>query len=125
MTTPFIALLRGVNVGGKNKLPMKDLGALFVAAGCAQVRTYIQSGNVLFHADPVLATRLPDLIAARIVEGFGYRTPVILRTADQLAAVVASNPFLTSSAAQEALHVLFLADEPSQSRIDTLDGDRS
>ena len=52
MSTSYLALLRGINVGGKNKLPMKDLAALFVAAGCADVRTYIQSGNVVFHATP-------------------------------------------------------------------------
>jgi uncharacterized protein (DUF1697 family) len=125
MTTTFIALLRGVNVGDKNKLPMKDLAAMFVAAGCADARTYIQSGNVLFQADSRLAARLPDLIAARIAEDFGYRTPVILRTADELAAVVAGNPFVLSGADLDALHVLFLADAPSQSRIDGLDAQRS
>jgi uncharacterized protein (DUF1697 family) len=125
MRTPFVALLRGVNVGGKNKLPMKDLAAMFVAAGCADVQTYIQSGNVLFVADASLAARLPDLIAARIAEGFGYRTPVILRTADQLAEVASSNPFVAAGVDLEALHVLFLADAPSQGRIDGLDGHRS
>jgi uncharacterized protein (DUF1697 family) len=94
----FIALLRGVNVGGKNKLPMKDLSAMFVAAGCVDVRTYIQSGNVLFTANAGLALRLPDLITTRFRDGFGYRTPVILRTAAQLAEVASSNPFLTSGA---------------------------
>jgi uncharacterized protein (DUF1697 family) len=125
MPTPFIALLRGVNVGGKNKLPMKDLAAMFVAAGCADVQTYIQSGNVLFEANRSLAARLPDLIAARIAESFGYRTPVILRTADQLAEVVSSNPFIAAGADPDALHVLFLADAPARVRIDSLDGHRS
>ena len=54
-----IALLRGINVGGKNRLPMKDLAAMFVDAGCDDVRTYIQSGNVLFRTDPTLARRHP------------------------------------------------------------------
>src|ERR1700710_242567 len=51
-TSPYVALLRGVNVGGKNKLPMSDLAGLFAAAGCEAVRTYIQSGNVLFTPIP-------------------------------------------------------------------------
>lgn len=65
MTTTFIALLRGVNVGGKNKLPMKDLGGMFAAAGCGAGRTYIQSGNVLFLADTPSQDRIDGLDAHR------------------------------------------------------------
>ena len=79
-TNTFVALLRGINVGGKNKLPMEDLAEMFAAAGCRDVRTYIQSGNVVFTATPRVAERLPALIAARIEEAFGYRTPVVMRT---------------------------------------------
>jgi uncharacterized protein (DUF1697 family) len=114
-----------VNVGGKNKLPMKDLVEIFVGAGCHEVRTYIQSGNVLFAAGPKIAAGLPALVTARIEEDFGYRTPVVMRTADQLAAVVAGNPFLASGVAEETLHVLFLADTPIPSRIAALDPGRS
>ena len=63
-----IALLRGINVGGKNKLPMKDLAAMFVDAGCEDVRTYIQSGNVVFRAEPALAKDIPSLIGESIME---------------------------------------------------------
>ncbi len=121
----FVALLRGINVGGKNKLPMKDLAEMFAAAGCHDVRTYIQSGNVVFTAAPKVADRLPSLIAARIEKACGYHTPVVMRTVEQLAAVVAHNPFLATEAALESLHVLFLADRPSPSRIATLDPYRS
>src|SRR5690349_16047464 len=78
---PHVALLRGVNVGGKNKLPMKDLAAMFVDAGCGSVRTYVQSGNVVFTATPALAETLPDRITERIADRFGFRSPVMLRTA--------------------------------------------
>jgi uncharacterized protein (DUF1697 family) len=124
-TIPHLALLRGVNVGGKNKLPMKDLASMFADAGCRDVRTYIQSGNVLFTAPPDLAAQVPALIARRITEAFGYRTPVILRTAEQLAAAVARNPFLAAGAPVETLHVLFLADAPTARRVASLDSDRS
>ncbi len=120
----YLALLRGINVGGKNKLPMKDLVDLFVEAGCDDVRTYIQSGNVIFGAAPDLAARLPGLVAARIAERFGYRTPVVLRTADQLRDVVANNPFLAAGAAEDELHVMFLADRPDPRRVADLDPDR-
>jgi uncharacterized protein (DUF1697 family) len=121
----YLALLRGINVGGKNKLPMKDLTEMFATAGCADVRTYIQSGNVLFKAAPALAAQLPAAIAARIAEEFGYQTPVMLRTAAELALVVAANPFLKPGADEDALHVLFLSSVPTPDLINTLDPGRS
>jgi uncharacterized protein (DUF1697 family) len=124
-TATFLALLRGVNVGGKNKLPMKDLAGLFTAAGCDDVRTFIQSGNVIFKATLTLAARLPAAIAERIAERYGYRTPVVLRTATELADVVANNPFLKQGAAEDTLHVLFLASLPTSDLINALDPGRS
>ena len=62
----YAALLRGVNVGGKNKLPMADLRDIFTAAGCAAVQTYIQSGNVVFEAAPDLAGRVPEIVTRAI-----------------------------------------------------------
>ena len=59
MPATYLALLRGINVGGKNKLPMKDLTEIFIAAGCENVRTFIQSGNVIFRASPALSQQLP------------------------------------------------------------------
>jgi uncharacterized protein (DUF1697 family) len=80
----YLALLRGINVGGKNKLPMKDLVAIFVEAGCADVRNYIQRGNILFRASPSEVAALPERISARVAERFGHRPPVMLRTLEQL-----------------------------------------
>ena len=57
----WIALLRGINIGGKNKLPMRELAALFAAAGCEFVQTYIQSGNVVYEAGPDLGPLVPAL----------------------------------------------------------------
>ena len=110
MSTRYLALLRGINVGGKNKLPMKDLVELFVEAGCRDVRTYIQSGNVLFTVDSHAVAPLPKRVSARIAERFGYRVPVVVRTAAQLGEVVRGNPFIEQGVAEDALHVLFLAD---------------
>ena len=81
MTQPrWVALLRGINVGGKNMLPMKYLAAMFGEAGANEVRTYIQSGNVVFASGPRLARQLPRLIEGRIAERLGIRVPVILRS---------------------------------------------
>ena len=114
MSATYLALLRGINVGGKNKLPMKDLTEIFVAAGCDNVRTFIQSGNVIFRASPALSRKLPTLIPTQIAARFGHQPPVILRTAAQLRDVVVNNPFLKQGSAEDILHVLFLADLPSR-----------
>src|SRR5689334_522218 len=117
----YLALLRGINVGGKNRLPMKDLSRLVAEAGGEGVATYIQSGNVLFDAPKSLAARLPTLIADRIAADFGHRTPVVLRTAEELRRAVASNPFLAEGVAEDTLHVSFLADLPDPARVSALD----
>jgi uncharacterized protein (DUF1697 family) len=120
-----VALLRGINVGGKNTLPMCDLAAMFVEGGCTDVRTYIQSGNVVFAATPGVVERLADDISRRIAKSFGYRVPVVVRTADELRQVVRGNPFLKSDADARSLHVAFLADLPDPGRIAALDPKRS
>ena len=79
-----VALLRGINVGGKNKLPMKELAALFVDAGCEEVRTYIQSGNVVFRTGSAVGEEISSIISASILDRFGYQVPVITRTAREL-----------------------------------------
>lgn len=125
MPTAYLALLRGINVGGKNKLPMADLREIFAAAGCRDVRTYIQSGNVLFNADADAVAALPALIAARIAAHSGYRVPVVLRSAGELGDAIRNNPFPAAEAAPQTLHVLFLADRPDTVRVAALDPDRS
>src|ERR1700677_4931867 len=94
----YVALLRGINVGGKHLLPMKDLAAIFVQAGCTNVRTYIQSGNVIFSAPAPLLKRLPELIMERIAARFGFRVPIVIRTPQQLARTIRGNPFLQAGA---------------------------
>jgi uncharacterized protein (DUF1697 family) len=86
------------------------------------VRTFIQSGNVIFTASVSVSKGLAGVIASKIAERFGYQVPVILRTAQQLRDVVAHNPFPD---AEDILHVMFLADRPSPAKIATLDPNRS
>ena len=120
-----VALLRGINVGGKNRLLMKDLSAMFNNAGCGDVRTYIQSGNVVFRAGPALAGCVPGLIQEAVAARLGRRVPVLIRAADEFAAVVRKNPFLQTGADIGQLHVGFLADRPEAAAVDALDPDRS
>ena len=120
-----IALLRGINVGGKNKLPMKDLAAMFSDAGCDDVRTYIQSGNVLFRAEPTLQEEIPSLVSASILSRFGYRIPVVTRTARELQAIVQASPFIGHTTEPDKLHVAFLSETPDPAKVEALDANRS
>ncbi len=120
-----IALLRGINVGGKNRLPMKDLTALFMDAGCSDVRTYIQSGNVLFEAAQALSKDIPSLVSASILNRFGYQVPVLTRTVKEFRDIVQANPFVKAGAEADKLHVVFLADLPDGEQVETLDQNRS
>ena len=125
MTSVNIALLRGINVGGKNRLQMKELAAMFVDAGCQGVRTYIQSGNVLFLSEPALNEKIPSLVSTAIMNRFGYAVPVITRTSRELGAVVRANPFVGTGADVDKLHVVFLSDQPDTASAESLDPDRS
>jgi uncharacterized protein (DUF1697 family) len=111
-----VALLRGINVGGRHLVPMKDLVRIFEAAGATDVRTYVQSGNVVVRTPPALAARLAEDVARAVEARFGFAVPVIVRTAQDLARVAAGNPFLKAGAAPETLHVAFLADAPGKER---------
>ena len=112
-------------MGGKNMIPMPALAALFAEAGCSAVRTYIQSGNVVFEPPGKGAAGLSGLLAKRIEGRFGVSVPVVLRDAEELARVLEGNPFLAEGASAESLHVMFLADEPAAAAVARLDAARS
>ena len=122
--TKHVALLRGINLGNK-RLPMKGLAAMFEDAGCEQVRTYIASGNVVFAASPALARRIPALIGSAIRNEFGFEAPIVTRSASQLDAIVAANPFPDTGADEKMLHVVFLAATPTAEAVAELDPQRS
>ena len=121
----YVALLRGINVGGKNLLPMVALVDMFGDFGCTKVKSYIQSGNVVFSATASCAAGLPEKIAGKIQAKFKFRPPVVMRSADALAAIVEQNPFLTAGVEEDFLHVGFLADAPAAAKVKLLDSNRS
>jgi len=120
-----VALLRAINLAGKNRVPMKTLAALFVDAGCADVRTYIQSGNVVFRGSAPLARRVPSAIGAALEAKLGIRIAVLMRTAADLEDVARNNPFLAAGADPRSLHVSFLGDAPAAAKLAALDPNRS
>ena len=104
---------------------MKDLIGVFEEAGCREVRTHLQSGNVLFRATPARARKLPELISRGISTRFDLAVPVVLRTGSELVSVVKGNPYLKTAADIDKLHVAFLATRPGKAEVAGLDPDRS
>ena len=120
--TAYVALLRGVNVGGSTKMQMADLRAMFAANGFADSQTYIQSGNVVFSATATEAALVHTLEDA-IAKTFSLQIPVVVRSKVQLTAVLAADPF--PDAAPNMAHVAFLSAKPPAKAIAGLDPDRS
>ena len=124
-SSTYIALLRGINVGGRNRLPMDDLKRMFKDAGCLSVRTYIQSGNVVFAATPDDSQRIRKTVAATVSDKTGTDIPIILRSVEELTQVVVANPFPSEPPDSRTLHVGFLANRPSSNLVSCLDPNRS
>jgi uncharacterized protein (DUF1697 family) len=104
---------------------MAELASTFEAAGCRDVRTHLQSGNVVFRASRTAAARVASAVSGAIAGRHGLRVPVVLRTGAELRAAAEGNPFLRAGAPPETLHVVFLADRPSAAAAAALDPARS
>ncbi len=115
--TRYIALLRGINVGGHNKVPMAALRDTCESIGCTDVATYIQSGNVVL-TSPLDAGKLRATLESAIAEQIGVSPVVVIRTDKQLAGVVAGNPF--PEANPDHLHVAFLGETPDPRQVAAL-----
>jgi uncharacterized protein (DUF1697 family) len=113
--TTYIALLRAVNVGGTGKLPMADLRALCEKVGFTDVRTYIASGNVVF-SSALSASKARVTLEAALAKRLDKPTQVLIRTADELEAVIEANPF--PEAEPNRLIVVFLSREESATVLD-------
>lgn len=116
--TTHISLLRGINVGGHKKIRMADLKALHESLGFGAVRTYVQSGNVVYEAESGDGAGHAARIEAAIAERFGFDVTVIQRTPADLARILDANPF--PGADPKFLHVLFLADVPAPAAVNEL-----
>ena len=111
--TTFIALLRGINVSGKNRICMPDLKNALESLKLSAVETYIQSGNVVFDCEAIDPEDLTRLIEGKIVKSFGANMEVLLRELDSLQRIVENNPFRPGAKFNpEKLHITFLSDIP-------------
>jgi uncharacterized protein (DUF1697 family) len=117
--TRYIALLRGINVGGRNKVPMPALRAACESIGCTEVSTYIQSGNVVL-TSALAAAKLGAELERVTAEQIGVAPAVMIRTHRQLVDAMAANPFPDADTAD--LHVGFLASAPDEAQLAAVAG---
>jgi uncharacterized protein (DUF1697 family) len=109
----YIALLRGINVGGNKLIKMKDLARILTDAGLKNVRTYIASGNVIFESGSANKAALTKKIQKALEKALGYEVTVVLRTLSEIESFVKRNPFKKYEASKDVmLCVVFLAEEP-------------
>jgi uncharacterized protein (DUF1697 family) len=119
----YVSMLRGINVGGNKRIKMDQLRSSLEALGLEQVKTYIQSGNVVYKAAKTAPATLSQKIEANIVKTFGFEAAVITRTAEQMKKLIADNPFLKQANIDpEKLHVAFLSKAPEAAAVRKLAG---
>lgn len=121
LKTIWIALFRGINVGGKNKMQMAPLKAAMESIGCQNVQTYIQSGNVVFESSLKIRKSLQAKILDTAEDKFGFRSQLILLTKSDLLKAIDSNPFKDATADPKSLHFFFLHGSPSEPDLDAIE----
>jgi uncharacterized protein (DUF1697 family) len=106
----YVALFRGINVGGKNILPMKELKVMLDNIGCEEVQTYIQSGNVVFNYAIEKPNKLIDKIRNEILSSFGFHPKIMFFNKEDFKKVIDDNPFKTDDG--KMLHFFFMDSPP-------------
>jgi len=118
----YISMLRGINVGGHKRIKMDQLRSSLEALGLNDVKTYIQSGNVVFKTAKASSAALSRKIETKIARVFGFPVSVITRTSDDMETIVKSNPFLNAQGIDpEKLHIAFLSQPPAASALTKLE----
>lgn len=108
----YIALFRGINVGGKNSLPMKELVAILENIGVREVKTYIQSGNAVFQSDEKNLSQLSKRLTIEIKKRHGFEPHVLILELDAIKRAMTENPFPEAEADPSSLHLGFLISTP-------------
>lgn len=120
----WIALFRGINVGGNNILPMAELRKDLAALKLDNVQTYIQSGNVVFDSTAKSANTLSKKISAMVEKKHGFKPHLLLLNSEQLQNSIEANPFPQAEAEPKTLHFFFLAKPAKKPNVDALDAAR-
>jgi len=116
----YAAFLRGINVGGKNKIRMETLREMFAALGFQDVKTYINSGNVIFESAKTDDKELAEKIERAIESEFSLNIKTMLRTIDEIEETVRNNPFAGQFENEKDLHVFFLDENLPEEKRETL-----
>ncbi len=117
----FISLLRGINVGGNKKIKMAELKSLYESLGLSNVKTLLQSGNVVFESENTDASQVAHQIEAGIQKNFGFESKIIIRTKEQWQATIAQHPFSTVQLEQPSkVLVMFLQNTPDEQSLKAL-----
>ncbi|XGV97997.1 MAG: DUF1697 domain-containing protein [Leptolyngbya sp. BL-A-14] len=122
----YIALFRGINVGGKNALPMKDLTSIFEILGAGNVKTYIQSGNVVFQNESKDIASFSKRLAIEIKERRGFEPHILVIEPSEVEIAMTNNPFREAESEPSSLHLGFLArapENPDLKKLETLKKD--
>lgn len=115
--TTYISLLRGINVSGHNLIKMNDLRTAYGNLDFKNIRTYLQSGNVIFDSADIEITLLAQKISGQLIKDFGVDIPVLVLTVDNLKQVISANPFITQSNLNPAFfHISFLSSKPENDK---------
>ncbi|WP_103528343.1 MULTISPECIES: DUF1697 domain-containing protein [Streptomyces] len=123
-TTAYVALLRGINVGGARKVPMAGLRQLLADRGYGRVRTLLQSGNAVFTGPEAPTERVTAELEAALADRFGFSVDCLVLTAREWREAVGRCPFPTERIEPTTLHVLFLGGPPADHPIAASDPDR-
>lgn len=113
----YISVLRGINVSGQKSIKMADLKAMYEGLGLSDVKTYIQSGNVIFKAESTDKVKLTGMITAQIMSTFGFEVPVLVKTIEEWEKVTLSNPFAARGEEHKKMYVTLLSAIADQNHI--------
>jgi uncharacterized protein (DUF1697 family) len=120
--TVYIAMLRGINVSGQKIVKMEKVRASFETLGLSSVRTYLQSGNVIFETSNASSNNLAKKIEGKITSDFTFSVLLVLRTSGEMKKIVDDNPFLEERGIDHSkLHVIFLSEVPTKLALEKLD----
>lgn len=115
----YVAFLRGINVGGKTSIKMEKLREVFSSLGFENVKTYIQSGNVIFESIETNDAKIAAEIEAAIEREF-FKTPVMVRSIEEIKNAVENNPFAKEAFEDKLFHLVFLSEKLSDEKVEML-----
>ena len=111
----YVSILRGINVSGKNLIKMNDLQRMYESFGFQNIKTYIQSGNVVFRSEEINLEELELRISDEILKRFTFNVPVLVREASELKNILARNPYINEIKDDlSKLHITFLSKSPEK-----------